>query len=204
MGAAIAPFRASHPPPSRYFRFERPLCEPRPCLLLSFHICCGNCDGFATKDLDVQKPERRPLPGTTARLRAPRGDRARRVRSYVCFVADRKSKTWPHPTCSVLDEFLRFMRICECRMLGSCSRGLHEEDVTLRHILLRMRMGTEFRVYKQVLDAELTTIAATLQQATSVSLCFSDCERITDFGLKAFEAAPQRATSVSLSFIWKW
>ena len=50
-------------------------------------------------------------------------------------------------------------------MLGSCSRGLHEEDVTLRHILLRMRMGTEFRVYKQVVDAELTTIAAILQQA---------------------------------------
>ena len=55
----------------------------------------------AKKDLEVQTPERRPLPGTTGPLRPPRGDGARRLRSYVCFVADITSKTWPHPTCSV-------------------------------------------------------------------------------------------------------
>ena len=55
----------------------------------------------AKKDIEVQTPEKRPLPGTTGPLRPPRGDGARRLRSYVCFVADIRSQTWSQHTCSV-------------------------------------------------------------------------------------------------------
>ena len=88
----------------------------------------------------------------------------------------------------VFDEFLHFMCLCDSRMLGRCSRGLHEEDVILKHILLRMRVGQPIRVYKQVVAAEITAIAAVLQRATSVNLDFSGCDGITDVGLQAIAA----------------
>ena len=63
-----------------------------------------------------------------------------------------------------------------------------------------MRVGQPIRVYKQVVAAEITAIAAVLEQATSVNLDFSACDGIMDVGLHVIAAAMLGATIVNLDF----